>query len=160
MPNTLSFCAATILCLTLAGCADARRDPCQLLTVGEVHGFDASVTTAVWAGAAEERTDGEVCVFYTGDGYPRMMLFFWYDEASSPEELVTTGSAETDSDIVDVPGVGSEAAAAFAGDEMRLLAVRSSRGTVGLRVKRSVMRGSAEFDELARLAEEASLRYQ
>ena len=148
-----------VVLLSLAACSEARRDPCQLLTVEDVRSVDHSVAVSVWAGRDGERKEDEVCMFHTEEGDPRVMLFVWYDREADPEQLVKEGTSETDTAVVDVPGAGLKAAAAFSDDELKLLAVKSPGGVVGLRVRKPVRSGSAAFDEVLKLAEKASLRY-
>ena len=142
----------------LTACSEARRDPCQLLSVEDVRSVDSTVTSSFWAGRDGERKEDEVCMFQTDDGDPRVMLFVWYDSESDPWELASKGVAGTGATIVDLSGIGTEAAAAFSDDELKLLAVKSSRGLVGLRVRKTASRDSADFNEIVQLAEEALAR--
>jgi hypothetical protein len=146
--------------LFLAGCSDARVDPCRLLTVEDVRSVDDSVAVSLWAGRGGERKDNEVCMFYTDAGDPRVMLFVWYDSEKDPKALVAKGQADAGATVVDVAGAGSNAAAAFRNDELKLLAVKSSQGVVGLRIRKPVSRDGADFDEAVRLAETALSRNQ
>jgi len=143
----------------LTACSEARRDPCELLTVEDVKSVDDSVAISIWAGRDGERKEDEVCVFHTKDGDPRVMLFVWYDKEKEPEQLVTNGAIDTDAIIVEVPGVGSKAIATFNGDELKTFAVKSARGVVGLRVRKPVRRDSADFNDISQLAEKALSRY-
>lgn len=147
------------LSLSLLACSEARRDPCQLLSVQDVTTVDDSVTVSIWAGRDGELKDDEVCMFHTEEGDARLMLFVWYDKEADPWQLVAKGTAETGATASEVPGVGLEAAATFSNDELKLLAVKSNRGVVGIRIRKPVRRGSAAFNEVAQLAEKALSRY-
>ena len=158
MSRYIFLVPSLIVFLSLAACSDARKDPCQLLTVADVKSVDNTVADSIWAGRDGEMKDDEVCMFHTGDGEPRVMLFVWYDSESDPWELASKGVAGTGATIVDLSGIGTEAAAAFSDDELKLLAVKSSRGLVGLRVRKTASRDSADFNEIVQLAEEALAR--
>jgi len=142
----------------LAGCSEVRKNPCELLTVADVESVDNTVSVSIWAGRDGERKKDEVCVFFTDEGDPRVMLFVWYDKDRDPDTLVTEGASGTDAKIVDLPEVGLKAAASLGDDELKLLAVKSAQGVVGLRVRKSVSEESAEFKEIIQLAEKASFR--
>lgn len=145
---------------SLTACSEARRDPCQLLDVEDVRTVDNSVALSIWAGRDGERKDDEVCVFHTKDGDPRVMLFVWYDKGKEPRELVSDGEVDSNLIIVEVPGVGSNAVATLKDDVLKTLAVKSARGVVGLRVRKSIRKDSAEFNEVTQLAEKALSRYR
>jgi len=147
-----------IVILGLAACSEARRDPCQLLTVQDVQSVDNTVSTSIWAGRDGERKVDEVCVFSNNDGFPRVMLFVWYDNDNDPKSLVIKGAADSSAMIVELPEIGPEAAGSFVDHELGLLAVRSAQGVVGLRVKKPVQKNSAEFIEIVQLAEKALSR--
>lgn len=147
-----------IVFLSLAGCSDTRRDPCQLLTVEDVKSVDSSVSVSSWAGRGGERKDDEVCMFYTDDGDPRVMLFVWYDQEKDPKKLTKKGAGDTGAMVVDLPGIGSKAAASFTDDELKLLSVKSAQGVVGLRVRKSISKDSADFKQIVKLAEHALSR--
>jgi len=155
--NTSIFLFVAIFSLT--ACSEARRDPCQLLTVEEVKVVDKSVAISIWAGRDGERKDDEVCVFHTKDGDPRVMLFVWYDKEKEPFQLVTEGEMDSNLSIVEVPGIGSNAVATFNNDELKTFAVKSARGVVGLRVRKPIRKDSADFNEVTQLAERALSRY-
>ena len=142
----------------LLGCSDARRDPCQLLTVQDVETLDNTVSNSLWAGRDGERKDDEVCGFYTSEGEPRAMLFVWYDKENEPMDLATMAAAESNGQVVELSTVGSTAAAYFQGDELEFLAAKSPQGVIGLRTIEPVTRGSAEQDQLFLLAEKALSR--
>jgi len=154
---TLNICLV-LLVLSLVGCFDSRRDPCQFLSVEDVKSIDDTVAVSLWAGRDGEKKDDEVCGFYTEDGDPRAMLFVWYDKEKDPEELAKLAAAITNGLVVEIPSVGSKAAAYFQGEELKLLAARSTQGVIGLRVKKSVKRNSFEFDQTALLVEKALTR--
>jgi len=139
--------------LLLAACSEGRKDPCRLLSVEDVQTVDETVAVAIWAGRDGDRKDDEVCVFHNADGDARLMLFVWYDRESDPEALVTEGVGAQQSNIAELPGFGSSAVASFKDNELKLLAVKSSLGVVGIRVRKPVARNSDELNELARLAE-------
>lgn len=147
-----------VVVLGLAGCSEARRNPCELLTVEDVESVDNTVSVSIWAGRDGERKKDEVCVFYTDEGDPRLMLFVWYDKDIDPQKLVAAGASGTHARIVDLPGVGLKAAASLGDDELKLIAVKSAQGVVGLRVKKPVSESSAEFKEIIQLAEKAAFR--
>jgi hypothetical protein len=154
---TIHACNAMVI-LGLAGCSEARRDPCQLLTIADVQSVDNTVSASLWAGRDGARKDDEVCVFSTQDGYPRVMLFVWYDKDNDPKSLVNKGVANSDAMIIELPGIGSEAAGSFVDDELGLLAVKSAQGLVGVRVKKPALRDSADYNEIVHLAEKALSR--
>jgi hypothetical protein len=154
-----TFISVLIVLFILTACSEARRDPCQLLSVEDVKSVDDSVAISIWAGRDGERKEDEVCVFHTKDGDPRVMLFVWYDKGKEPNELVTTGETEPNLTVVEVPGVGSNAAATFNDDKLKTFAVKSPRGVVGLRVRKTIRRDSADFSDVAQLAEKALSRY-
>ena len=153
--NTMINLLILTAILSLFACSEARKDPCQLLSVSDIQSLDDTVTLAAWAGRGAERQENEVCMYYADDGNPRFMLFVWYDEEKDPRILVEKGASDNNSEIIDVPGVGSEAAAAFADDELKLLAVKSARGVVGIRARKPIRTGSAGFENVKRLAEKA-----
>jgi hypothetical protein len=154
---TIHACNAMVI-LGLAACSEARRDPCQLLTIADVQSVDNTVSASLWAGRDGARKDDEVCVFSTQDGYPRVMLFVWYDKDNDPKSLVNKGVANSDAMIIELPGIGSEAAGSFVDDELGLLAVKSAQGLVGVRVKKPALRDSADYNEIVHLAEKALSR--
>lgn len=156
MPHKTAIQLLLLTVITgLYGCSEARKDPCRLLSVPDIQSWDDSVSVSIWAGRDGEKQEDEVCMFYTDDGDPRLMLFAWYDKEKDPRALVEKGMSDSESEIIDVPGIGSEASAAFVDDEFRLLAVKSTQGVVGIRVRKPVLKGSTEFDEVKRLAEKA-----
>ena len=146
--------------LSLLGCSDSRRDPCQLTTVQDVKSLDYTVTVSLWAGRDGERKDDEVCAFYTEDGDPRAMLFVWYDKEKDPVVLAEMAAAEMNGQVVEVSNVGLKAAAYFQGDELEFLAAKSTQGVIGLRTKESVKKDSTEQNQLVLLAEKALSRLQ
>ena len=156
MIKNLVIYAPFSIFLGLAACSETRRDPCELLTAEEVKSVDNTVTVSLWAGRDGERKDDEVCVFYTDDGDARAMLFVWYDDEKQPLELVSESTPGAE--IIELPGVGLDAAAAYGDNEVKLLAVKSATGVVGLRVRKPVRKNSAEFNAIARLAETALSR--
>jgi hypothetical protein len=141
-----------------SGCSEDRRDPCQLLTAEEVKSVDVSVDYSLWAGRGGEKKENEVCMYYAPDGDPRVMLFVWYDKEKDPRVLVNHKETDKDSMVVNLTGIGSQAAAVFSGSELRLLAVRSAEGVVGLRVRKPVTQDSLEFLEITQLTETALSR--
>jgi hypothetical protein len=145
--------------IVLSGCSEDRRDPCALLTVLEVKSVDASVDNSLWTGRNGQKKEDEVCTYYTSEGDPKVMLFMWYDKDTDPDLLVDRHEAEKDSLVVDLPGVGSKAVAVFSDSKLKLLAVRSTDGVVGLRVKKPVTRDSLELLEIVQLAETALSRH-
>jgi hypothetical protein len=146
--------------VSLVGCSDSRRDPCQLLTVSDVKSVDNSVTVSLWAGRDGARKEDEVCAFYTADGDPRVMLFSWYEKQKAPMELAKMAAEESNGLVVDLPRVGLGAAAFFQGEDLKFLAVKSMQGVIGLRTKKDVKRDSPEFDQLVLLAGRALSRKQ
>jgi len=160
LTNFRSLICLLFIVLCIPGCADSRRDPCQLLTVQDVQSLDNTVTTSLWAGRDGERKDDEVCAFYTNDGDPRAMLFVWYDKEKDPVELAEMAAAETKGRVVGLANVGLKSAAYYQGDELEFLAARSTQGVIGLRTKESVKRDSAEQDQLVLLAEKVLSRLQ
>jgi hypothetical protein len=161
MPANLTiFICFLFIALGLSGCSDARRDPCQLMTVQDVKSLDDTVTVSLWAGRDGEKKDDEVCGFYTDDGDPRAMLFVWYDTEKDPVVLAELAAAEMNGQVVEISNVGLSAAAYFQGDELEFLAARTVDGVIGLRTKASVRKGSAEQNQLVSLAEKALSRLQ
>lgn len=145
--------------LAVSACSESREDPCRLLSVDEVVAIDSTVTTAMWAGRDGAQQDDEVCVYYAADGNPRVMLFVWYGSEKEPEDLVRSGGADTSATVLTLAEAGTAAAAAFGDGELKLLAVSSPQGTIGLRVRASVREDSAELDQVVRLARTALNRY-
>jgi len=161
MPTNLRiFICFMFIVLSLLGCSDSRRDPCQLITVQDVKSLDYTVTVSLWAGRDGERKDDEVCAFYTEDGDPRAMLFVWYDKEKDPVVLAEMAAAEMNGQVVEVSNVGLKAAAYFQGDELEFLAAKSTQGVIGLRTKESVKKDSTEQNQLVLLAEKALSRLQ
>lgn len=144
----------TFIVLSVAACSDARTDPCKLLSVNDVKEIDDTVTVSLWAGRGGDKKENEVCMFYNEGGDPRIMLFSWYDKNKSPREIVENG-AKGSGEIVDIDIPGKEAVATFSEDELRLFAVKSSNGLVGLRVRKPVENDSADFQKLISLSEKA-----
>ena len=147
-----------VVILGLAACTEARKDPCQLLGVEEVRSVDNTVSDSIWAGRDGERKDDEVCMYHTDAGEPRLMLFVWYDKNADPEMLVSEGSLAADARPVELSGIGSKAFAVYSDGELKLLAVKSERGVVGIRVRKPVSEDSDDFREIAQLAEKALSR--
>ena len=161
MPTNLRiFICLLFIVLSLTGCSDSRRDPCQFITVQDMKSLDNTVTASLWAGRDGERKDDEVCAFYTDDGDPRTMLFVWYDKEKEPVVLAEMAAAETNGRVVELSNVGLKAAAYFQGDELEFLAAKSTQGVIGLRTKESVKSDSAEQNQLVLLAEKALSRLQ
>jgi hypothetical protein len=144
--------------IVLSGCSENRQDPCELLTALEVKSVDASVDYSLWAGRDGKKKEDEVGMYYNSEGDPKVMLFVWYDKDIDPDLLVDRHEAEEHSVFVDLPGVGSKAVAAFSDSELKLLAVKSTDGVVGLRVRKPVANDSLELLEVAQLAETALSR--
>ena len=160
LTNLRIFICLLFVVLSLLGCSDSRRDPCQLITVQDVKSLDNTVTVSLWAGRDGERKDDEVCAFYTDDGDPRAMLFVWYDKEKEPVVLAEMAAAEMNGRVVELSNVGLKAAAYFQGDELEFLAAKSTEGVIGLRTKESVKRNSIEQNQLVLLAEKALSRLQ
>ena len=161
MPTKLRiFICLLFIVLSLPGCSDSRRDPCQLITVQAMKSLDNTVTVSLWAGRDGERKDDKVCAFYTADGDPRAMLFVWYDKEKDPVVLAEMAAAEMNGQVVEVSNVGLKAAAYFQGDELEFLAAKSTQGVIGLRTKESVKKDSTEQNQLVLLAEKALSRLQ
>jgi hypothetical protein len=148
LQGALCHVLAVSLYSILSGCSESRRDPCELLTALEVKSVDSSVSYSLWAGRDGEKKEDEVCMYYTSEGEPKVMLFVWYDKDKVEENSV----------VVDLPGVGSKAVAAFSESELKLLVVKSTDGVVGLRVRKPVARDSLELLEIVQLAETALSR--
>jgi hypothetical protein len=129
-----------------------------LLSALEVKSIDADVEYSMWAGKNESKRENEVCMYYTAEGDPKVMLFVWYDKDEDPELLVESQGREGDLEVAHVPGVESQAVAAFFEQELKLLAVKSPGGVVGFRVRWPVAKDSPEMLEIARLAETALSR--
>ena len=156
--KTAASLVALISYAILPGCSDNRRDPCELMTAMEVKSVDSSVSYSLWAGRDGEKSEDEVCMYYTSEGDPKVMLFVWYDKEKDPSSLVDRQDADDDSVVVDLPGVGSKAVAAFSDSELKLLAVKSVDGVVGIRVRKPVKRDSLELLEIVQLVETALSR--
>jgi hypothetical protein len=88
------------------------------------------------------------------------MLFSWYGNKKAPMELAKMAAQESNGLVLDLPGVGSGAAAFFQGENLKFLTVKSPKGVIGLRTKKVVKRDSREFDQLVVLAERALSRKQ
>lgn len=144
--------------LCISACADKRLDPCTLLSPEEVRAIDSGVSYSLWAGRGGERREDEVCVFYTKGGDARVMLFVWYEADAEPDELVAAAVGDERAEIVEVPGSDTRAVAALDGDDLKLLAVESPEGVVGLRVRREIARDSSEFEAALLLARTALSR--
>lgn len=144
--------------LALTACSESRKDPCRLLSVGDVQAVDNTVAIAVWAGRDGERKEDEVCVFHTAEGDARLMLFSWYDAETNPDQLVMEGAEFRGAEFVELPGSGSRAVASFKGNELGLLAIQSPLGVVGIRIRKPVGRNSEELKTLTQLAEKALSR--
>jgi hypothetical protein len=158
MRAALAIASGIVVAAGAAACRDTRMDPCQFLTLADARSVDGTVTNSVWAGRGARKADNEVCTFYTDDGSPRVMLFVWYENDDiDPKRLVTAG-ADTRATIVDVSRGDWTASASFDDAGMQLFAARSSDNTIGFRVRKPIRRGSAEFDNLVRLAQ-AVLRH-
>lgn len=158
MNRSISLITSLVFILGLAACTEARKDPCQLLGVEDVRSVDNTVTDSIWAGRDGERKDDEVCMYHTDEGEPRLMLFVWYDKNADPETLVSEDSLAADARRVELSGIGSQAFAVYSDDELKLLAVKSERGVVGIRVRKPVSNDSDDFRAVARLAEKALSR--
>ena len=126
-----------------------------MLSVTDIQSADDTVTIAAWAWRDGDKQENEVCMFYSDNGDSRLMLFVWYDGEKIPRTLVEKGASDRDAEIVEISGVGTEAAAAFADDELKLLAVKSARGLVGIRARKPILNGSADLESIKRLAEKA-----
>jgi hypothetical protein len=150
--------SALITIPLLYACSEERSDPCQLLTADEVRSVDGSVVYSSWAGREGAKEDDEVCMYNTVDDEPRVMLFVWYDKTADPRTLVDQSSVGDNTKLVDLEGIGTKAAAVFSGQELKLLAVQSAEGVVGVRVRKVVTRDSAGFVEVVELVERALSR--
>jgi hypothetical protein len=144
-----------IIITSLAGCSESRMDPCELLSVSDVKEIDDTVSVSLWAGRGGEKKENEVCMFYTDKGDPRVMLFVWYDKNKTPVDLVTNGTKGSSSEIVNLDIPGKEAVASFSEQNLKLLAVKSSNGIIGLRVRKEIEQDAAEFDKLLDLSGKA-----
>jgi hypothetical protein len=144
-----------IIITSLTGCSEARMDPCELLSVDDVKELDSTVSISLWAGRGGKKKEDEVCMFYTDKGDPRVMLFVWYDKDKTPRDLVTKGEKDLSNEIVDLDIPGKEAVASFSENNLKLLAVKSSNGIIGLRVRNSIKKDSDGFDTLLDLSGKA-----
>jgi hypothetical protein len=143
--------------LALSACSEDRLDPCDYVSVAEASALDSAVSSSLWAGRGAEKSDNEVCLFYTAEGDPRLMVFVWYDNNVDMRQLVADGSKD-DSTTVELTDGSLRGAATFGDGELQLLAVQSARRTVGFRWRQPVRRNSPEFDNLLRLARTAAQR--
>jgi len=144
-----------IIITGLSGCSETRIDPCKLLSVSDVKEIDDTVSVSLWAGRGGKKKEDEVCMFYTEKGDPRVMLFVWYDKNKMPKDLVTNGAQGMSDEILDLDIPGKEAAATFSHKDLKLLAVKSPNGIIGLRVRKPVERDSDGFDTLLVLSAKA-----
>lgn len=144
-----------IIITSLSGCSETRMDPCELLSVSDVKEIDNKVSVSLWAGRGGKKKDDEVCMFYTDKGDPRVMLFVWYDKNKTPRDLVTKGTKDSSNEILDLDIPGKEVTASFSDENLKLLAVKSSDGIIGLRVRKPVVKDSTEFDTLLDLSDKA-----
>jgi len=144
-----------IIITGLSGCSETRMDPCELLSVSDVKEIDDTVSVSLWAGRGGKTKENEVCMFYTDKGDPRFMLFVWYDKNESPVDLVTKGRKGSSSEILNIDIPGKEATASFTDKDVKLLAVKSSNGIIGLRVRKPVKQDSTGFDILLELSDKA-----
>jgi hypothetical protein len=144
--------------IAVYGCAESRQDPCELLSAFEVTSIDADVEYSVWAGQEERKRENEVCMYYTTDGDPKVMLFVWYDKSEDPEALVRNQGAEANLEVVRLPEAESEAVAAFSDSQLKLLAVKTTGGVAGIRIRKPVTKGDPELLEIVQMAETALSR--
>lgn len=143
--------------IALTACSEARLDPCDYVSLADASALDSSVALSKWAGEGAEKSDNEVCLFYTAEGDPRLMVFVWYDNNVDTRQLVEAGS-QGDSTTVELADGDLRGSASFGDGGLELLAVQSARRTVGLRWRQPVQRNSPEFDDLVRLARIAAQR--
>jgi len=87
------------------------------------------------------------------------MLFVFDDKSSNPLSVVRSGMKGASDRVIEVAGVGDNAAAGFAsGEELRLFAARSKGGMIGVRVRDPVREDDEKFNDVKALAANALRR--
>lgn len=151
---------AMSLLVAVSGCSKtpARVNPCNLVSVGEAQLFDSTIAKAQWFPRKPGEAN-ELCVYLDGSGEGRLMLFVFDDKSSNPLSVVRSGMKGASDRVIEVAGVGDNAAAGFAsGEELRLFADRSKGGMIGVRVREPVREDDEKFNDVKALAANALRR--
>jgi len=147
----------------LAGCSrvPAKLDPCSLLPVSEAQSLDAAIAKSQWFPANPKKGEvDELCVYMDANGDPRVMLFAW-TKRSDARGTVRAGMKSASDKVVDVPGVGENAAAGFSfseGDTLKLFAAESKGRMVGIRPRDPIKESDEKFSRVKALAASALSR--
>jgi len=146
----------------LPGCSKspARANPCDLLPLAEAQSLDSTIVKTQWLPQKKGAKD-ELCFYEDANGEPRVMLFVWHQKPSDAHSTVRSGMKSAADRIVDVGGVGEQAAAGFSyaeGDVLKLFAAQSKSGMVGIRVRDPVKEGDPKFGDLKAVAAKALAR--
>jgi hypothetical protein len=139
--------------------APATQNPCDLVTLGEAKSLDSAIVKTQ-AFPPKKGDSEELCLYYDADGAPKLMVFVWPGEASDPRDRVSAGMKSSADRVVEVSGVGDKAVAGFnaEGDVLKLFAVQSKGGTIGLRVRDPVTEGDEKYAAVKSLAAQAASR--
>lgn len=140
-----------LLALATSGCSKKRIDPCGLLGVSEAQLFDDTISSSrTFPPKGAEKND--LCLYYNANGEPRLMVFVWSDDKVDPIETTKSGLKGSESEVIEITGIGEKAAAGFRSGELKLFAARNRKGMIGVRVRDPVMRDDARFDNVKALA--------
>jgi len=144
----------------LAGCsrAPAKLDPCSLLPVSEAQSLDAAIAKSQWfpANPKKGETD-ELCAYMDANGDARVMLFAWA-KRSDARSAVRSGMSSASDKVLDVAGVGENAAAGFSfsdGDTLKLFAAESKGRMIGIRPRAPIKENDEKFNRVKALAASA-----
>lgn len=146
----LVLCPVLVLASSGAGCSKAKLDPCSLLGVGEVQAFDSTISTSqAFPPKGAEKND--LCLYYNANGDPRLMVFVWTDPAIDPADTIRSGMSDSGSRVIDIAGVGENAAAGFGSSGLKLFAARNKKGMVGVRVRDPLTQSDPKFEDVKAL---------
>lgn len=135
---------------SLSGCtkSESKIDPCDLLSVGDVRAVDDTVVESRWFPPEKAETkQNDLCLYYDGKRERRFMLFLWSDDPRDPRAVIESGVTVEGIRIIEISGVGEKAVAAFA-EELKLLAAKSEKGMIGIRVRKAIKEVDKEFETL------------
>jgi hypothetical protein len=151
--------AAVALAAVACSKGPAAQNPCDLVTLGEAQSLDSAIVKTQSFPPKKGDTE-EICLYHDAGGAPKLMVFVWRGGTADPRAKVGAGMKGSADRVVEVSGVGDKAVAGFdaEGGVLKLFAVQSPGGTVGLRVREPVTEGDAKYATVKSLGAQAASR--
>jgi len=142
--------SCVVALIAISGCSKAKLDPCSLYSIGEAQLFDSTISVSrAFPPKGGEKND--LCLYYNGNGEPRLMLFVWSNAGTDPVEAIKSGMSGSDSVVIVITGVGEKAAAGFSSGELKLFAAQNEKGMIGVRVRDPITQDDPKFGDVKAL---------